>query len=86
MAVAGMWCCVQHRSIAPCCSPVHINTFTWSIYSSSVFCPRFTLLASRGKDLPVHGDGMSVRSYLYVEDVAEAFDVVLHKGVLGERW
>jgi dTDP-D-glucose 4,6-dehydratase len=46
---------------------------------------RFTLLAARGKDLPVHGDGLSVRSYLYVEDVAEAFDVVLHRGVLGKR-
>jgi nucleoside-diphosphate-sugar epimerase len=44
---------------------------------------RFTLLAARGKDLPVHGDGGSVRSYLYVEDVAEAFDAVLHKGVTG---
>jgi dTDP-D-glucose 4,6-dehydratase len=27
----------------------------------------------------VHGDGTSHRSFLYVEDVAEAFDVVLHK-------
>lgn len=46
--------------------------------------PKFTLLAARGKELPVHGDGSSVRSYLYVEDVAEAFDCVLHKGVTGE--
>ena len=41
--------------------------------------PKFTLLASRGSNLPIHGEGKSVRSYLYVEDVAEAFDVVLHK-------
>ena len=41
--------------------------------------PKFTLLASRGDNLPIHGEGKSVRSYLYVEDVAEAFDVVLHK-------
>lgn len=32
----------------------------------------------------VHGDGLAVRSYLYVEDVAAAFDTVLHKGLLGE--
>ncbi len=31
----------------------------------------------------MHGDGGSVRSYLYVEDVAEAFDCVLHQGVTG---
>lgn len=46
--------------------------------------PKFTLLASRGDPLPVHGDGIATRSYLFVEDVAEAFDVVLHKGVPGE--
>jgi dTDP-D-glucose 4,6-dehydratase len=34
----------------------------------------------------VHGDGTSHRSFLYVEDVAEAFDVVLHKvGSLSQR-
>jgi dTDP-D-glucose 4,6-dehydratase len=27
-----------------------------------------------------------VRSYLYVEDVAEAFDTVLHKGEVGETY
>ncbi|PNW86369.1 hypothetical protein CHLRE_02g083800v5 [Chlamydomonas reinhardtii] len=48
--------------------------------------PKFTLLANRGADLPIHGDGTSVRSYLYVEDVAEAFDCVLHKGVTGETY
>ena len=45
--------------------------------------PKFTILASRGKDLPLHGDGSAIRSYLYVEDVAEAFDCVLHKGEVG---
>lgn len=46
--------------------------------------PKFILLASMQKKLPLHGDGMATRSYLYVEDVAEAFDVVLHKGTPGE--
>ena len=27
-----------------------------------------------------------MRSYLYVEDVAEAFDMILHKGVVGETY
>jgi dTDP-D-glucose 4,6-dehydratase len=45
--------------------------------------PKFTLLASRGDKMPIHGDGSAIRSYLYVEDVAEAFDVVLHKVCLG---
>ncbi|KAG2305607.1 hypothetical protein Bca52824_025355 [Brassica carinata] len=42
--------------------------------------PKFILLAMNGKPLPIHGDGSNVRSYLYCEDVAEAFEVVLHKG------
>ncbi|WIA24138.1 hypothetical protein OEZ85_013733 [Tetradesmus obliquus] len=48
--------------------------------------PKFTLLAARGADLPIHGDGLAVRSYLYVEDVAGAFDAVLHKGETGETY
>ncbi|KAJ0971448.1 hypothetical protein J5N97_019407 [Dioscorea zingiberensis] len=45
--------------------------------------PKFMLLAMRGQPLPIHGDGSNVRSYLYCEDVAEAFEVVLHKGEVG---
>jgi len=46
--------------------------------------PKFILRAMRGKELPLHGDGLAVRSYLYVEDVAEAFLVVLTLGKIGE--
>ncbi|KAJ0977390.1 hypothetical protein J5N97_012864 [Dioscorea zingiberensis] len=45
--------------------------------------PKFILLAMRGQTLPIHGDGSNVRSYLYCEDVAEAFEVILHKGEVG---
>ncbi|GAQ88206.1 UDP-L-Rhamnose synthase [Klebsormidium nitens] len=45
--------------------------------------PKFLLLAMAGKPLPIHGDGCNVRSYLYCEDVAEAFECILHKGEIG---
>uniref|UniRef100_A0A452ZFS9 NAD(P)-binding domain-containing protein n=1 Tax=Aegilops tauschii subsp. strangulata TaxID=200361 RepID=A0A452ZFS9_AEGTS len=45
--------------------------------------PKFALLAMRGLPLPVYGNGSNARSYLYCEDVAEAFDVVLHIGEVG---
>ncbi|XP_035549685.1 trifunctional UDP-glucose 4,6-dehydratase/UDP-4-keto-6-deoxy-D-glucose 3,5-epimerase/UDP-4-keto-L-rhamnose-reductase RHM1-like [Juglans regia] len=45
--------------------------------------PKFILLAMQGKHLPIHGDGSHVRSYLYCEDVAEAFEVILHEGEVG---
>lgn len=46
--------------------------------------PKFILLACLGRKLPVHGDGRALRSYLYVSDAAAAFDVILHKGCVGE--
>lgn len=36
------------------------------------------------KRLPVYGDGMQVRDWLYVEDHCSAIDTVLHKGKIGE--
>ncbi|KOM48625.1 hypothetical protein LR48_Vigan07g232900 [Vigna angularis] len=46
--------------------------------------PKFILLAMRGEKLPIHGDGSNVRSYLHCADVAEAFDVILHRGEIGQ--
>ena len=36
------------------------------------------------KDLPVYGDGMQVRDWLYVDDHCKAIDMVIRDGVLGE--
>lgn len=36
------------------------------------------------KKLPIYGDGMQVRDWLYVEDHCAAIDTVLHKGKVGE--
>lgn len=32
----------------------------------------------------MHGTGRNTRNFLFVEDVARAFDCILHKGVIGE--
>jgi dTDP-glucose 4,6-dehydratase len=40
--------------------------------------------ALEDKYLPVYGDGLHVRDWLYVEDHCRAVDLVLHKGVSGE--
>lgn len=42
--------------------------------------------ALSGKPLPVYGDGLQVRDWLYVEDHCEAIQVVLEKGQLGETY
>lgn len=40
--------------------------------------------ALNNKQLPVYGDGMNVRDWLFVEDHCSAIDTVLHKGKFGE--
>ncbi|XID91109.1 dTDP-glucose 4,6-dehydratase [Paenibacillaceae bacterium WGS1546] len=37
-----------------------------------------------GEDVPVYGDGLNVRDWLYVEDHCKAIDIVLHSGKIGE--
>lgn len=46
--------------------------------------PLFILNAMSGKPVPVYGDGMNVRDWIYVLDHNKAVDVVLHKGTPGE--
>jgi len=40
--------------------------------------------AIEDKPLPVYGDGLNVRDWLYVEDCCRAIDAVLHSGQSGE--
>lgn len=36
------------------------------------------------KKLPVYGEGLNVRDWLYVEDHCKAIDLIIHKGRIGE--
>ena len=45
--------------------------------------PKFTNQLMRGMPLTIHGDGSNTRNFLYVTDVANAFDCILHKGKVG---
>ena len=46
--------------------------------------PLFVTNLIEGKKVPLYGDGMNVRDWLYVEDHCEAIWTVLNKGRLGE--
>lgn len=48
--------------------------------------PLIILNALDGKALPVYGDGMQIRDWLYVEDHASALYTVVTKGVIGETY
>ena len=48
--------------------------------------PLVVLNALMGKSLPIYGDGLNVRDWLYVEDHCAALALVLDKGRLGETY
>lgn len=46
--------------------------------------PKFFNQLIRGKACTIHGDGKNMRNFLYVDDVVDAFDTVLHRGITGQ--
>lgn len=48
--------------------------------------PLMILNALKGKPLPIYGDGMQIRDWLYVEDHCEAIWKVLQEGQTGESY
>lgn len=46
--------------------------------------PLMIINALHDKPLPVYGEGINVRDWLYVEDHCKAIDLVIHKGRVGE--
>jgi len=46
--------------------------------------PLFITNLLENKKVPLYGDGMNVRDWLYVTDNCTAIDLVLHKGKIGE--
>jgi dTDP-glucose 4,6-dehydratase len=48
--------------------------------------PHMIIKGLAHETLPVYGDGMNVRDWLYVEDHANALALVLERGVVGETY
>ena len=48
------------------------------------FIPLIIARAAKGQTVPIYGDGLQVRDWVYVLDHCAALDVVLHKGREGE--
>ncbi len=46
--------------------------------------PLMIINALQDKPLPVYGEGLNVRDWLYVEDHCKAIDLVIHHGRIGE--
>ncbi len=61
------------------------NTFGPYQYPEKLL-PLFITEAMDDRALPLYGDGMQVRDWLYVDDHVTGIDVALHKGVSGEAY
>lgn len=48
--------------------------------------PHMISLALKDEKLPVYGEGLNIRDWLFVEDHCEAIDLVLQEGKKGERY
>jgi len=46
--------------------------------------PKFIGLLQRAEPLTIHGSGQQKRSFLYVDDVARAFEIIFARGAIGE--
>jgi dTDP-glucose 4,6-dehydratase len=55
-----------------------------ALLTSPEIIPKFSCLLDRGRTLMLHGSGKNCRRYLFGADAADAFDTILHKGVVGE--
>ena len=48
------------------------------------FIPKIITNAINNKEIPLYGDGLNIRDWIYVEDHCRAIHMVLEKGMVGE--
>jgi dTDP-glucose 4,6-dehydratase len=46
--------------------------------------PKWICRLNLGQKCPIHGDGSNQRAFMFIDDVINAYDIILHKGNLGE--
>jgi dTDP-glucose 4,6-dehydratase len=83
-AAADLLCLAYHRTYG---LPVRItrSTNNFGPYQfPEKFVPLMITNALQGRPLPIYGDGLNVRDWIYVEDNCEAIDLVRSKGRPGE--
>lgn len=48
--------------------------------------PLFVTNLIEGKKVPIYGDGLNVRDWIYVDDHNRGVDMIIHKGKIGETY
>ena len=73
-----------HRSLKNAAMSVFGSGWVWLVCCSGGLQVTCTANALNDKPLPVYGEGLNVRDWLYVEDHCRAIDLIIHKGRVGE--
>jgi len=72
-----------HRSFQLPCIITRGNNVYGSHQFPEKMIPKFVNQLMRGMKITMHGTGANTRNFLYVKDVASAFDSILHQGSVG---
>jgi dTDP-glucose 4,6-dehydratase len=59
------------------------NVYGKNQYPEKVI-PLFIKLLKENKKITIHGNGTTIRSFIYIDDVVKAFELILEKGIIGE--
>jgi dTDP-glucose 4,6-dehydratase len=59
------------------------NVFGYNQYPEKLI-PKFIKLLKENKKCTIHGNGSSVRNFIFIDDVNTAVDFIINKGTLGE--
>jgi dTDP-glucose 4,6-dehydratase len=61
------------------------NNYGPNQHKEKLFPTVINSLINKSK-IPIYGDGLNIRDWLYVEDHVEAIDLIFHKGIIGETY
>ena len=75
-----------HRTYGLCTSTSNCSNNYGPYQYPEKLIPLFLINALGGRALPIYGDGMNVRDWLYVEDHCRAIELVLADGRVGETY
>ena len=70
--------------VPPSTPALRVACFTDLYGGCAEIIPKFIMLLQHREKLTLHGGGMQRKRYLYAGDAANAFNVLLHRGIAGE--
>ncbi len=83
-ASADLLCLAYHRTYGMPITISRCSNNYGPYHFPEKLIPLMIANALNDKSLPVYGNGLNVRDWLYVEDHCSAIDLIIHKGRVGE--